>query len=192
MRPLKWPEQAKELQPLNRDPGVQSSNTALDKVTREPALPTITESKVAAPINRSLAELRMEERQRGRLNSEPDVGRLKMRKPSSGSIKASRTDMDKDVPVMIRKDVFYSGSVQNLKEFQSQKSLTAYRNSVISLNKEKGSGLAIESRQAVRVDAVDDSGSGGCSAVLSSLFDVSLLKDSTFMLLAVSNLFGEF
>lgn len=34
-----------------------------------------------------------------------------------------------------RKDIFYSGSVTNLKEFQSQKSLTNYRNSVISLTK---------------------------------------------------------
>ena len=32
-----------------------------------------------------------------------------------------------------RKDIFYSGSVTNLKEYQSQKSLTDYRNSVISL-----------------------------------------------------------
>jgi hypothetical protein len=36
---------------------------------------------------------------------------------------------------MSRKDIFYSGSVTNLKEYQSQKSLTNYRNSVISLTK---------------------------------------------------------
>lgn len=34
-----------------------------------------------------------------------------------------------------RKDIFYSGSVTNLREFQSQKSLSNYRNSVISLPK---------------------------------------------------------
>lgn len=34
-----------------------------------------------------------------------------------------------------RKDIFYSGSVTNLREYQSQKSLTNYRNSVISLTK---------------------------------------------------------
>lgn len=42
-------------------------------------------------------------------------------------------------PTMVRplsrKDIFYSGSVTNLREFQSQKSLTNYRNSVISLTK---------------------------------------------------------
>lgn len=32
-----------------------------------------------------------------------------------------------------RKDIFYSGSVTNLPEYQSQKSLTNYRNSVMSL-----------------------------------------------------------
>jgi hypothetical protein len=36
---------------------------------------------------------------------------------------------------MSRKDIFYSGSVTNLKEYQSQKSLADYRNSVISLTK---------------------------------------------------------
>jgi hypothetical protein len=36
---------------------------------------------------------------------------------------------------MSRKDIFYSGSVTNLKEYQSQKSLSDYRNSVISLTK---------------------------------------------------------
>ena len=34
-----------------------------------------------------------------------------------------------------RKDIFYSGSVVNLPEYQSQKSLTNYRQSVISLSK---------------------------------------------------------
>lgn len=34
-----------------------------------------------------------------------------------------------------RKDIFYSGSVLNLPEYQSQKSLANYRQSVISLSK---------------------------------------------------------
>ena len=45
----------------------------------------------------------------------------------------------KERPTIIRplsrKDIFYSGSVTNLREYQSQKSLTNYRNSVISLTK---------------------------------------------------------
>jgi hypothetical protein len=34
---------------------------------------------------------------------------------------------------MSRKDIFYSGSVVNLPEYQSQRSLAGYRQSVISL-----------------------------------------------------------
>lgn len=41
----------------------------------------------------------------------------------------------KMVRPLSRKDIFYSGSVTNLREFQSQKSLSSYRNSVISLPK---------------------------------------------------------
>jgi hypothetical protein len=36
---------------------------------------------------------------------------------------------------LARKDIFYSGSVMNLPEFKSQKSLASYRQSVISLPK---------------------------------------------------------
>lgn len=191
MRPLKWPEgtNIRELQPLNLDPGVQSSNLAIDKVPTNPTLPTIQETKVSNPIvNRSMMELKVEERQRSRLNSESDIERMRRRKSSAtGSTKASRTELDKAVPVMLRKDVFYSGSVQNLKEFQSQKSLTAYRNSIISLNKmHTGS---IENRQALKVEDIDEA--RGCSAMLGNLMDVSLLKDWTFMFLAISNLFGK-
>lgn len=51
---------------------------------------------------------------------------------SKVSLSASRSNM---VRPMSRKDIFYSGSVTNLREFQSQKSLTNYRNSVVSLTK---------------------------------------------------------
>lgn len=51
---------------------------------------------------------------------------------SKASLKADRPAM---VRPLSRKDIFYSGSVTNLKEFQSQKSLTNYRNSVVSLTK---------------------------------------------------------
>lgn len=48
------------------------------------------------------------------------------------SLSASKSNM---VRPLSRKDIFYSGSVTNLREYQSQKSLTNYRNSVISLTK---------------------------------------------------------
>lgn len=51
---------------------------------------------------------------------------------SKASLSAGKSNM---VRPMSRKDIFYSGSVTNLREYQSQKSLTNYRNSVISLTK---------------------------------------------------------
>lgn len=94
---------------------------------------------------------------------------------------------------MSRKDIFYSGSVTNLKEYQSQKSLTDYRNSVVSLTR-----FEKEHRHDVpRYQDVEVASSDPCpclppafKAVLSSMLDVSLLKDPAFMLIGISNLFG--
>lgn len=54
---------------------------------------------------------------------------------SKMSLSVAREAPSKMVRPMSRKDIFYSGSVTNLREYQSQKSLTNYRNSVISLTK---------------------------------------------------------
>lgn len=51
---------------------------------------------------------------------------------SKSSIHRERREM---VRPLARKDIFYSGSVMNLPEFKSQKSLASYRQSVISLPK---------------------------------------------------------
>lgn len=42
-----------------------------------------------------------------------------------------------------RKDIFYSGSITNLREYQSQKSLANYRQSVVSLPR-----MAVEAGEA--------------------------------------------
>ena len=81
---------------------------------------------------------------------------------------------------MSRKDIFYSGSVTNLKEYQSQKSLTDYRNSVVSLTKfEKDH----QDRNIPRYQDVESSNDDSCACLppafrnaLSSMLDVSLLK----------------
>ncbi|XP_049844400.1 monocarboxylate transporter 3 isoform X2 [Schistocerca gregaria] len=86
-----------------------------------------------------------------------------------------------------RKDIFYSGSVINLPEYKSQKSLTSYRQSVISLPKYPQDQIDIEGE-----------GGGTCSqccpesfrTILGTMMDMSLLKDPVFMLISVSNLFG--
>lgn len=50
---------------------------------------------------------------------------------------SSKMSLPREKSLMVRplsrKDIFYSGSVVNLKEYQSQKSLTNYRQSVISI-----------------------------------------------------------
>lgn len=41
---------------------------------------------------------------------------------------------------LVKKDVFYTGSVQNLREYQSQGSLAAYRQSNLSIPQQKHRG----------------------------------------------------
>lgn len=54
---------------------------------------------------------------------------------ATSKMSLSVREPSKMVRPLSRKDIFYSGSVTNLREFQSQKSLSNYRNSVISLPK---------------------------------------------------------
>lgn len=69
---------------------------------------------------------------------------------SKSSIPRERREM---VRPLARKDIFYSGSVMNLPEFKSQKSLSSYRQSVISLPKyaqERGDIVDIEKGSRLR------------------------------------------
>ncbi|KAF4524595.1 hypothetical protein B566_EDAN008550 [Ephemera danica] len=96
-----------------------------------------------------------------------------------------------------RKDIFYSGSVANLPEFRlSQRSLTTYRQSVVSLPRMRtGSELDGGGHQMIE----DDSGEFPWRfrfltrmffAGALSMMDVSLLKDPVFLMIGVSNIFG--
>uniref|UniRef100_A0A1L8DEK1 Putative monocarboxylate transporter n=2 Tax=Nyssomyia neivai TaxID=330878 RepID=A0A1L8DEK1_9DIPT len=113
----------------------------------------------------------------------------------------SKTSLPRERPTIVRpmsrKDIFYSGSVTNLREYQSQKSLSHYRNSVISLPKYEK-----VSRMDVR-DGVDDAERGekydlcpclvlpdSFKSALATMLDVSLLKDPVFMMIGISNVFG--
>ncbi|XP_057665765.1 monocarboxylate transporter 2-like [Diorhabda carinulata] len=74
-----------------------------------------------------------------------------------------------------RKDVLYTGSVQNLKEFQSRASLADYRHSVHSIQ---------------RIKKQKPKSENCCSlSELAGLVDVSLLKDATFLILAAATVF---
>ena len=60
-----------------------------------------------------------------------------MKRRSAASIgTGSKDDLAKDLSrPLARKDVFYSGSVTNLREYQSQKSIASYRQSIVSIPK---------------------------------------------------------
>lgn len=96
---------------------------------------------------------------------------------------SSLTDSKKDLSrPMARKDVLYTGSITNLPEYQSQKSIGSYRQSIVSLPK------------AIQPDDKDD---GCCKCIpkatrdtMSGLMDFSLMKDPVFLFIGVSNIFG--
>ncbi|XP_069357921.1 monocarboxylate transporter 14 isoform X8 [Maniola hyperantus] len=101
---------------------------------------------------------------------------------------ASPRENSRMVRPMSRKDIFYSGSVINLPQYQSQKSLQGYRNSVLSLP---------QSRQAGDLERQEQYDLCPClklpesfKSALASMLDVSLLRDPAFMLIGVSNVFG--
>ncbi|CAH1953803.1 unnamed protein product [Acanthoscelides obtectus] len=100
---------------------------------------------------------------------------------------ASRKEKSHMVRPMSRKDIFYSGSIVNLPEFhKSQKSLTNYRQSILSIP---------------QMRTLEDEGTPGdicpClvlpesfKSALAQMLDVSLLKNPVFMAIGISNLFG--
>ncbi|XP_043503784.1 monocarboxylate transporter 3 isoform X2 [Polistes fuscatus] len=108
----------------------------------------------------------------------------------------STSRIPKEKPLMVRplsrKDIFYSGSVVNLPEYQSQKSLANYRQSVISLPKSvRGDIKDIDIEKAPQQPlcpclVLPDS----FKEALATMMDVSLLKDPVFLLIGISNVFG--
>ncbi|XP_035732587.1 monocarboxylate transporter 3-like isoform X2 [Vespa mandarinia] len=108
----------------------------------------------------------------------------------------STSRIPKEKPLMIRplsrKDIFYSGSVVNLPEYQSQKSLANYRQSVISIPKSvRGEIKDIDIEKAPQQPLcpcliLPDS----FKEALATMMDVSLLKDPVFLLIGISNVFG--
>ncbi|EFX71872.1 hypothetical protein DAPPUDRAFT_326804 [Daphnia pulex] len=108
-------------------------------------------------------------------------------KDDVSSLSASKKDLARP---LARKDVFYTGSVTNLPEYQSQKSLGSYRQSIVSIPK------AVQSGKAGKKSG--GGGGGGCCRCIpesarkeiSGLMDFSLMKDPVFLFLGVSNVFG--
>ncbi|XP_065224690.1 uncharacterized protein LOC135848662 isoform X2 [Planococcus citri] len=110
---------------------------------------------------------------------------------SRGSI-IQRKEKSEMVRPMSRKDIFYSGSVMNLPEYQSQKSLQSYRQSIMSIPKYSRERLTSENADTEKGSSEDCSCglSESFKSVLASMLDMSLLRDPVFMLIGVSNIFG--
>ena len=99
-------------------------------------------------------------------------------KDDVSSLSASKKDLSRP---LARKDVLYTGSITNLPEYQSQKSIASYRQSVVSIPK------------ATAGAAADNKSKGCCSCLpesVTSLMDFSLMKDPVFLFIGVSNIFG--
>ena len=108
----------------------------------------------------------------------------------------SKSSIPKEKPQIIRplsrKDIFYSGSVVNLPEYQSQKSLANYRQSVISLSKSVRGDIKDTDVEKARQQplcpclVLPDS----FKEALATMMDISLLKNPVFLLIGISNVFG--
>ncbi|XP_035796024.1 uncharacterized protein LOC118468863 isoform X2 [Anopheles albimanus] len=198
--------------PLNKKRNTNSESDATDygadNMPRNASQPAFTNHQSGIPKNGSVPTFdRVRKHSTGerfkpslaaiKANSRGDVG---SNGDDDASMFTSKASLKADRPMMVRplsrKDIFYSGSVTNLKEYQSQKSLTNYRNSVVSLTK-----FEKEHRNDVR----DDVEKGReeqydlcpCLALpesfknaIAAMMDVSLLRDPVFMMIGVSNIFG--
>ncbi|XP_017486477.1 PREDICTED: monocarboxylate transporter 4 [Rhagoletis zephyria] len=174
-------------------PAFMADHQSLPKNGSVPSFNRVRKTSASERFQPSLAAIRASSR------GDLDSNGVEMGFTSSKMSLSQRQDSGKMVRPMSRKDIFYSGSVTNLPQYQSQKSLTNYRNSVLSLTKYE------KSMQSVRVlDPLAEAEKGrdqydlcpclsipdSIKSVFNTMLDVSLLKDPVFMLIGISNVFG--
>lgn len=174
-------------------PAFMADHQSLPKNGSVPSFNRVRKTSASERFQPSLAAIRASSR------GDIDSNGVEMGFTSSKMSLSQSQSSGKMVRPMSRKDIFYSGSVTNLPQYQSQKSLTNYRNSVLSLTKYE------KSMQSVRVhDPLAEAEKGrdqydlcpcltipdSIKSVFNTMLDVSLLKDPVFMLIGVSNIFG--
>lgn len=105
-----------------------------------------------------------------------------------GTSKISMSARKELIRPLSRKDIFYSGSVVNLPEYQSQRSIVGYRQSVVSLPRyQRGpDGEIIEPPDLCPCCTLPES----FKSALAAMLDFSLLKNPVFLLIGISNVFG--
>uniref|UniRef100_A0A182Q9L7 Major facilitator superfamily (MFS) profile domain-containing protein n=1 Tax=Anopheles farauti TaxID=69004 RepID=A0A182Q9L7_9DIPT len=199
--------------PLNKKRNTNSESDATDygadNLPRNASQPAFTSHQSGIPKNGSVPTFdRVRKHSTGerfkpslaaiKASSRGDVG---SNGDDDGSMFTSKASLKADRPVMVRplsrKDIFYSGSVTNLKEFQSQKSLTNYRNSVVSLTKFEKEHSSKDMRDDVEKGREEQYDLCPCLKLpesfknaIGAMMDVSLLRDPVFMMIGVSNIFG--
>ncbi|XP_058455103.1 monocarboxylate transporter 2 isoform X4 [Malaya genurostris] len=169
-------------------PAFSSHQSGIPKNGSVPTFNRVRKHSAGERFKPSLAAIKASSRGDVGSNGDDDTSMF----TSKASLKVDRPTM---VRPLSRKDIFYSGSVTNLKEFQSQKSLTNYRNSVVSLTK-----FEREHRSDVRMDVekgAEQYDLCPCLVLpesfknaLGAMMDMSLLKDPVFMMIGISNVFG--
>uniref|UniRef100_A0A182N5C0 Major facilitator superfamily (MFS) profile domain-containing protein n=1 Tax=Anopheles dirus TaxID=7168 RepID=A0A182N5C0_9DIPT len=199
--------------PLNKKRNTNSESDAADygadNLPRNASQPAFTSHQSGIPKNGSVPTFdRVRKHSTGerfkpslaaiKASSRGDVG---SNGDDDGSMFTSKASLKADRPMMVRplsrKDIFYSGSVTNLKEFQSQKSLTNYRNSVVSLTKFEKEHSSKDVRDDVEKGREEQYDLCPCLVLpesfknaIGAMMDVSLLRDPVFMMIGVSNIFG--
>ncbi|XP_026474102.1 monocarboxylate transporter 14 isoform X2 [Ctenocephalides felis] len=192
-------------------PAFTTHHQGLPKNGSVPTFDRIRKISQGERFKPSLAAIRSNSR--GNVNSNGDVRKsMNLRLSTSSMMMGSRNNNSDDyasitmftsktslarerpqiVRPMSRKDIFYSGSVVNLPEYQSQKSLTNYRNSVVSLPR-----YARDMRDGRDIEKAEQYDLCPCLVIpesfksaLATMMDFSLLKDPVFMLIGISNVFG--
>uniref|UniRef100_A0A336N0X6 CSON009264 protein n=1 Tax=Culicoides sonorensis TaxID=179676 RepID=A0A336N0X6_CULSO len=168
----------------------------------QPTFPTNAQSitkNVSTPMFERTRKISLGERYKPslaaiRAASSKDMGDTETIYNSKLSVAISPEKPTTMVRPLSRKDIFYSGSVTNLKEYQSQKSLSGYRFSVLSFTQyEKEKYL----EQPLPVPAEPEKDLCPCLALpdafkqaLGAMMDISLLKDPAFLCIGISNVFG--
>lgn len=168
-------------------PSFPVSSAAMTKNVSTPAFERVRKISVGERFRPSLSAIRAASRNEVR---EPDNdvynSKLSMAVPPErvGSM----------IRPFSRKDIFYSGSITNLKEYQSQKSLTSYRFSVLSFSQYEREKMLEQQPTPVQSEGVKDTTTtclpDAFKSAIAAMMDFNLLKDPAFMCIGISNLFG--
>ncbi|KAK9880173.1 hypothetical protein WA026_010046 [Henosepilachna vigintioctopunctata] len=196
--PSEFNQQSSKL-PRNASQPAMTTHVTLPKNGSVPTFDRIRKTSIGERFKPNLAPIKSNSR--GSMNSNTDIRKLRnsLGLPTKNnnsevdlenSVYTSRSSLSREKSNMVRplsrKDIFYSRSVVNLPEYQSQKSLTNYRQSILSIPRAKTELSEGNPADLCPCLALPDS----FKSALSQMMDISLLKDPVFTCIGISNFFG--